>query len=510
MRTLLYISLFVFAAAGCTHLTAPDQNVDKPLPRDADGYFWKNTTATYRYAVTGSNASNTDSESIQVTLGNGGLTATTQRHGVSDPASAFTAAVEDGKVVLNALSTRSFLSLDPGTYFTSDPNPTNRMALKVSAIMESMGELFAATDSGFYHYDVKARQLVRQSSTQFPSNVTALVETFGSPPSEFYAVDKAAGLFWISHDRGKSWQTVRGIPGYTGPIAAVAADNDLYAAVGSELWRLQKNATNWIQEGKTNDPSDKIISIDAHGVPRFGTVRVIFGTSKGYLYVGPAFGKYGVVDTLYATGVNEPVQFVRVNSSNDDLYAGTGSGLYSRDQDKWAKEVSGVISAVSEGRGLFVGTATGDVWDVTDHSKRQRVHSVGERVLDVVLADTQIFVLTKSSLFCSSDWKPLPQTVPSQAGWQPGGLTVLDSGTFWIAGTLVRTSDGKIFTYRAYASVVSKAVLEGRSFEDVAIVRYEPDFIDAPSYAIYYQRGVGPIRLERTEAGVTSTTQFIP
>jgi hypothetical protein len=120
----------------------------------------------------------------------------------------------------------------------------------------------------------------------------------------------------------------------------------------------------------------------------------------------------------------------------------------------------------------------------------------------------------------SAVWVPVNQIVSPPAPLAPGALTLLRTDdTTWIAGFIESTYKGlqKGYGYRASAFGPSaKVYLDGTPFNDVLIVRYTSesngvaDALNMPQYNIYFQKGVGPIRIEQTTNGKTITTQRLP
>jgi hypothetical protein len=502
MRKLLYISLIALATSGCNHLDAPDKDIDQAFQEDPSGYFWKNSTNMYRYAVTSANAAVGDTESIQITAGSGSLSAITLKGGVGDPSSAFTAVLQTGSVTLDGLSALSFLSVDPGTFFTRDSTPTTKVSLKVTAIMESRDEIYAATDNGFYNYQPGTG--LQPISKELPSGITVLCEThpMGPGPALFYAIDKDSGAVYASKDKGQTWTSVESAGG---PIVAVSADNDLVISLGTTIKRLRPGTLRWVVDNNVSlPPGNRIISIEARGFE-------FYGTDQGVLMVSGQ-----PVDDLQAGGMSMAITSLVLSERKNDLYVGSDFGIFVQDLGWSATPVMGrVVCMKGNDRKVFAATASGAIWDVDTNINNKRGLKIGSnisgQITDIAANHSGVFVLTNAGLFVYSPagWQQLPETAPSAPTWQPGSFTLLSSGKQWIAGTLVRPRDGKIYTYRAYASVVSKVVLDRHEYSDVAIIRYEPDFVDAPSYTIYFQRGVGPLRLERTEAEVTSVTQMV-
>ncbi|HEY3873864.1 MAG TPA: hypothetical protein VGM92_00175, partial [Candidatus Kapabacteria bacterium] len=254
---------------------------------------------------------------------------------------------------------------------------------------------------------------------------------------------------------------------------------------------------------------------------------VVAITTDGGVY---DVNRSGGAPRLLATASGVPTGIITVGFGT---FIATSKGLYSFSSSNALTSLTSlpILNLYTTGNSFFASTtdsvlhyySTGSLYGsypnpsptpVTQYA-RSTAGSVG---VAFALAGSAAFSLNPIG---SNVWSPINYNIA--VSWQPhpGVLTLLkDTATEWTAGFLALQSNGNgqpsFFTYLASAAgPYPSLTIDSTSYLNVLTVHYTPmsngmiDHNDAPEFLIYYKKGLGPIRIERTENGNTSVTKFV-
>jgi hypothetical protein len=494
MRAIILLSLLSLSAAGCSTLTAPTPN--NTIPNDLTSYFWPDSNATYVYR--------SDSDTHTVTVKRGGTITDVETSTISTSTWIVTRTAS-GNIVLAGLSSSDLFGLDPEIEIVSDTTSTSlQQAVLLHSVAATGDKVYAASDTTLYK--IEAEQLTRVCP--MPAAGLTLEEGRGC----IYAVEFGGDKIYSTTNEGGSW-TMFTTPA-KGILAFVADDGGprrhCWAAVGTSVFEFQDNLpVNVIRM------SDTVVAL----APGFGG-DVLVGQVNGQV-----FGVYGSIPQLvYSLGPGQTLQCLSRN------YVGSTAGVYDYQVSGFPKLVGSVSTLYDGEDGTYVGMSDGRVFRL-DNSFAHRVVSLrmkGDSGITQFATFTSgqhqapsVFVLSGSMLFhqIPGGWDTVQRTWSITNPLKPGGFTLLaPSASGWQAALFEEGKAGGSIALSDQARYVTQAndiVLEGVPYHDVIMVRYtafrgtQADITSTPEYLIYYQRNVGPIRIERTENGQTTVTRLV-
>jgi hypothetical protein len=118
----------------------------------------------------------------------------------------------------------------------------------------------------------------------------------------------------------------------------------------------------------------------------------------------------------------------------------------------------------------------------------------------------------------SDSWHLAKASISTTGPPVVGTFTLLSDSIAWTAGFVTKTFSGmsRGFSYRAKGlTSASKVVLDSVTYNDVIVIQYTAESggvdntTDLPQYLIYFERNIGPIRIERTENGTTVVSKLV-
>jgi hypothetical protein len=220
---------------------------------------------------------------------------------------------------------------------------------------------------------------------------------------------------------------------------------------------------------------------------------------------------------------------------SDPILAGTSSGVFAIPSSGPATQIDyGAVSAIfSTGNSIFVGVNADSVFHYNADGTRYRgyanpngssIAQFAHPISAVPSPSYGIYALSGSTIFrldsdvAGSRWTMVNQSVSSTPGFQAGSLTLLDSNSTWFAGYVERSVGGtqRGYAYNATSSgPETQVIVNGTTYNNVILVNYTAkakgitDTTDVPQYNIYYEKGVGPAVIEKSENGTTITASLV-
>lgn len=498
------------AAAGCTTLTAP---VPPTLPSDLTGYFWPNTDASFNY-VSGAGSSH----AIQIKQGGTII----DKDLTTDSSVTLNATSMGGTVTLSGLSSSDLLGLDPSLSVVADTAPsTTAKPIAIRSIATLGRTLYVASDTALYQYLPQGDSLLWVQHPAWNNNVQ-LYSGRGSGPTggSIFAVEIGGTHVWWS---GKPMNWIASQSPNASPITCFAPGDggganhsQHWIACGAQLYRYSYGG--YAPIGRPF--SGPIAAMEEDG----------FGVSDLFVCL-----RSGAIFQVHEDDRADSLGTVAPNTitSMANGYIGTTNGLYTlftfpapRLSKIRAGSVTTLLGWNNYGTvGVFGGLTNDSVFSRSGPAELPfGVPSSNRPVTQ--LADTgagQLYALAGSQLFdlYKGFWILRAQGTPTVSKWSSGTFTLLKNDTGWFAAYVENFSSNNIRGYAYLASVVigkegsANVQLDGIAYNDVIAVQYTPNMrgivetVAAPSYLIYFQRAKGPIRIERTEAGVKTITRLV-
>ena len=505
MRKLLYISLI--ALASCTPPLVP-QPPTPPPPGDLANYFWPmNIDTSLQYQTT-------DPSGHVVAQHKIALSGTNIFDVSNGQTGTFTVNQTNGTSSITGFSSFDIFGFDPSMLIVSDTVLPAAVPVPVRSIAtfsthSKPTQTFALSDSAIYtidnsqHLDLVgsflpgftlSEDLESQYLFAYQSGGNAIlysvdpVDNFWTPLVQpvpinvFTSTPYYSDLCWFASSNmvyrvssGSNNPTTLAATLSSNVVALAAAYDGVYALTSDgKLYDINRNGT-----------TPKVL-VNVPGNPT-GIVTVGFGT-----FIGSSYGLFSL-------------------SSNDTLATLTTKpilSVYTTGYSFFATTVDSVLHYLSNGTlyGEYPNPSTG---------------SVSQFAKSTNSSSGAVFALTGSSTFYLNPptWSAIDQSVAPP--WQPvpGALTLLKDGdSSWTAGYLASFRNGtlRFFAYHATSSgPYAKYSLNSSQYSNILIVHYTPmsngvgDHDDAPEFLIYYQKGFGPIRIERTEGNNTTATQIV-
>ena len=544
MRGLLFI-ICLAVAGGCTTITAPIISTTSPPP-NIPGYFWPQANKTYRYYD--SIASAASSGSVLLTISVGGneysISELDVAHSLDTSAALFTANISPDNVSLGSLSNKTILALPESSFLVSDTAIGNRYSLlKITAISGVNGTLYAASDQGFFVYDAASGTFLRQDKgSVFPKTISMLVGREGYS-GIFYAASRTEGI-WRTTDGGETWMDFSPSPRAksTSALLIDPYSTSLFAATDTGMY--QRAGMQWNSVAVSVLP--KKITALAISPPTLGSnnQEVFLGTDSGTVVHYSCSLDYNSLEYGSSSRINElKVSKFPINCleyQDGDIIAGTVEGLFRMSVSDGSGFYSmgiqdNIISLTVGNTAVLAGSATGNVWLVQGYqvnSPKSQI-AINKRVKtidfygdtsyeEVALVDSLVYQAPVSfDAPLGQNWTPLYQNIDSISGWLPGSFILLKNGeTSWPCGSILTTTGGiaRGFVYTArFIQHADSLVLGKIAYHDVIVMRYavekngtsgsasvsppDADNSSVPEYLIYFQRGVGPVRIEKSQQG---------
>ncbi|MDP4198896.1 MAG: hypothetical protein Q8922_10860 [Bacteroidota bacterium] len=496
MKSLLTIFLLGLALAGCTTLTAP---VPATLPSDLTSYFWPNKDTSFNYiASTGSGHA--------ITLTSGG--AIYDKDLGTDSTVLLNVSLGNAQVNISGLSAADLLGLDASLSIVSDTAPnfgSNPLAL--SSIASIGKTLYASSGNNIYQYYPHGDSL--HAVWQAPFSGIRLI---AGRASNLYAFQIGGNGIAIKQ-KGANWTASVPAPGNINcftPGDEFGHDHvHFWIATGPRLYRYSQSG--WAPVGFVF--SAPITAMDEV----FDDDNLLVGLSNGALFNVHSDGHRDSLGML-------PPPITAIENG----FVGTSNGLFTFYGPSLTPVRNGAITALlgSGGGGVFAGLSNDSVFWYFNNA--QIDFGTPASVPVSQFSDTgltpPLFALAGSQLYehqKDNSWVLRGQGTPTASKWTPGTFTMLKDVPDWRAAYVEDFSSNDIRGYAYWASVVlgtqgsANIQLDGLAYNDVIAVQYTPmingvvENISAPTYLIYYQRGRGPIRIERTEAGVKTITRLV-
>jgi hypothetical protein len=505
MRKLLYISLLI-VAVGCQHLTAPSP--DKPTNGDLS-YAWpdKDTVLTYR----------SSSGDHIITLTKGG--AISDKAVYSGTSTRLVPATSDGNYTLAGLTTNDLFGFAGDVQIQVTPT-----IIPIRSIASMNGIVYALSDTAIYQYDPSDNSFKWVGSTPKPS--LTLFEDRQPGKMRLFAAALGGGDVWMLTLQGPS-SNIKWTPIFTAPVRISTILSDR-AHDGDAIWFASDNMVFRYSMKKGFDDkgvlfSDVVTSLDEGRLAysdaivglRNGNIGVIHDdTSTEFSSVpseitGIALGlvasRSGLFDIL---GLPQPSS----KPIRDDL-----SNVFplhpSNGQDVAVAFADGRMAEFDNGIVRPLGTPVTGI-------PVQQFATAGPNSTDFfALAGNQVWIAQGMT------WKPVRAIMQSAPPIpKSASIVLLSTDTAWTTTLTQDLGNGNSVGIIYNASVIAPASavrLDDIDYSDVLTVNYVPTgqttaspgvtLVSAtmPGFTIYYQRGVGPIRIQRVMNGVSTVTSLV-
>ncbi len=505
MRKLIYISLI--ALAGCTtELTGP-QAPTGVTGSDMADYFWHDSTYHYQ--------SSTGLQTIQVQA-NGTIVDYNPAVGQN---TFFSTTKSNGAFSLSGFSPSDIFGLDPSLQVVPDTifgNPWTETIRSIAAVNSESGSyLFAASDSVLYQVTLQPINSLVRLSVLPVRGLTLVQDVTGNG---LYAYQKGGDtILWT--DDGYNWLA------FTAPTAGITAfasssptindgDDLFWVACGANLYQF--SSISKALTAVTSCPLTNIVALEAN---RNG---VIAGGDNGQIYEVSYYGSSTLQATVPGTLDGIAAKFASTSSGVYDftnasatVLSGNYSTIYSTGVSIFAAQSGGAVDhfALFGAPNDVVLPAPNGSNVVTQFAlPSQGPYDPNSGVF--ALAGTQVYYRQNATT-----WVPVNQTVVPPPALKPGSLTLLDSNSSWIAGYIERNNMGgpqHSYTYYATSSgPVAQVKFGGATYNNVLLVNYVAklngmtDSDDVPQYNIYFEKGLGPVVIQRSENGSVTTTTLV-
>jgi hypothetical protein len=512
MRKLAYISLI--ALAGCTTALSPE-----PPPvitaSSISNYFWPDSNGAYTYL-----SSNGDIHHLGV-FSSGIAIDGDQNSGTN---TSLNIIWSNGEDLLSGFSHTDIFGFDTSIQVVTDtaqPGPhTESIRSIATATLFGQAKLYAASDSVLYYLD--------------PINNSTLDRLGPFPKSFTLAEDEQNQLLFAYQMGGDSilWNSGFSWVGDTAPTSITAfasATPNFYHdlcwfACGTDLYRITIGAF-----------PQKVATLPSNIITLAGENNgngVVAGLDNGAIYDVPRTGLPQLRQTVPGL-----VGISFIPGGLNPVLAGTSNGVFAIPNSGPAKQIdNGAVSIIfSTGNSIFASVnadsifhynANGTPYGAYANPIPGVVTQFARPTSSTPNASEGIYVLIGTSVFRRdstnvASWTPINQVVTAPPNFRPGSLTLLDSNSTWLAGFVERNMGGGVqrgYAYYAASSgpFTSYKAANGVTYDSVLIVTYTSkangvtDIANVPQYTIYYEKGKGPVVIERSENGNIVTTTYKP
>jgi hypothetical protein len=509
-------TLFIFAVAvtltGCSNtLTGP---VATTQPFNFPDYFWPDVDTLFQYVR------DVDGHTHILSITKNGPV---KDHDLNtDSIYTLTVARTADGINSSGFSSYDCFAFDPVLEIVTDSTPDPKFTpirIKSIASVFSTGtwtyRMYAIDDTALYQYASEADELSWICS--LPTGMSPSVRLFEDQnKSKLYLVEIGGrNIYSITPtSKSPSWSSPKMAPN---PIAVFAAADSrdqfpYYIASGGQIYQY---------DSKSNQFNNNI--------PPFATTIAALEKEQGgptgnSLLIGLTDGKVFAMDPS-----NIPQPIINLQSPISSIAGGmiaTTNGLYSTGNGFQPAVYSGSVSAlytIGYGQGTTVYAALSNDSVVAYNN----LHFTGLGIPFNGVA-TQFawdyknrpYALVGNRVFGLRDygWETKAQSTSKTAQWSPGGFKMLSKDDQWLAGYVVNfaSNNRRGYAYKAKLEIPSSDIkLDGILYENVIAVRYTPnalgvaETVHAPEYLIYYQKGTGPIRIEKSEAGTKQITRIV-
>jgi len=528
MRKLIYLSLI--ALAGCETALTPQMPPTGPGgSTNISDYFWPDTNATYFYQ---SFAGNLAQSNHKVVLGGQTIFDYNQTNGQT---ARFTVANVNNSYALSGFQQSDLFDFDPSLQIVSDTIAPASQSVTIRSISSvtpysQPARLYALSNTQLYSVDPGSFSL--QPIGDFPPGFT-LAEDAGNQFLFAYRLGSDS-IVWRPND-SQPWALVV----TPAPITAFASASSFS---GYLCWFASGNTVYHISGNGAISPSTTLLPATIVCLAS-GSSGAFAGTTDGSIFtISKNSGAAHLVQTV--PGTLNGIAYVPFGSNNPVL-AATSTGVYAINlfgpSDTLQQLDDGnILSIYTTGSSVFAsradsvfhynanGTRYGNYAAPTSGPITQYARPTGPPD-----PSQGVYALAGGSLFRLDNpqggtpmWTPANQIVT--APWHPnaGSLTLLKNDSLWLAGYIANLGGGgpppqnqpKLYLYQAHSGgSYAQATLDGITYNNVLFVQYTAysngiaDLNDVPQFLIYYQKGVGPIRIEKTQTGKsTIITKKLP
>jgi hypothetical protein len=519
MRKLLYLSLI--ALAGCTTSLSPEP---QPVVTGSgiSNYFWPDSNIAYTYQ-----SSTRDNQTVYVSVGG---TAVDIDQNTSILPTAFTITRVNGTDGLSGFSHTDIFGFDSSLQVVTDTALPGMQTAAIRSIatatLGGFGQpavLYAASDSVLYAVpNNPIPSLVPVAA--FPKRFTLAEDAqnevlFAYQPGGDSVMWTINGSLWIGDT------TLGAITAFASAIANHYSDFCWFAC-GTDIYRITVRSA----PQKVASLPSKVVALTGENI--VGIDGVVAGLDNGTVY---DVTRTGQAQSRLATAPAGLVGVALVSSSSTDpVLAGTSSGVFTIPNSGPATQIDyGAVSAIySTGSSIFAGVGADSVFHYNANGTRYGsyanpipgvVTQFARPTNTVPNASQGIYVLIGTSVFRRdsvnvASWTPINQVVTAPPTFTPGSLTLLDSNSTWIAGYVESAIGGLLRGYAYYATSsgpFTSYTANGTTFNNVLIVNYTAkasgiaNTTNVPEYTIYYEKGKGPVIIEKYENGQTITTSLV-
>lgn len=325
-----------------------------------------------------------------------------------------------------------------------------------------------------------------------------------------YAFQKGGNEVWRTTNDGFSWSSYTTAPG----ITAFASDpgrigNLFWVACGSQLYVFSNTSVDTIIAAPLGtitaleaDIDDGILAADNSGLifdfshtGKLGPNLNIGSPVRGLVsdFVSTQSGVFNFTDSKKIVNNNDSALYATTNTIYAARYDGSGMVDY-------------FANSTQTNPATFPAPVPGAT--VTQFAYPGLSNPNGTGVY--ALVGSQVFYLQSPTA-----WDPVNQVIAAPP-FQPGSLTLLDSSSAWVAGFVERIlpdTAQRGYVYYATSSGPFKTLnLNGTTYNDVLIVSYTSkangvtDTTGVTQFNIYYEKGIGPVVIERSWNGSVVTT----
>jgi hypothetical protein len=393
----------------------------------------------------------------------------------------------------------------------------------IAASDNGSNKIFVASDSILYQYDAASDTLI--NSHALPAHGVTLYGDSRSPT--LYAFIPNGNTVWATVNNGRDWQQYQ-LPSSAGGIVGILpamseghdADGDLFwVGSGTALYEYSSTKgwkTSPISGGASITAMDRdnslcalsdkhLISFDEGGINTVGPILPDIVVAIASRLISPGF---------FATIVATPSNVYSISTYSATRLGGQVSSLYSVPFEIFLGMPDGSIQFSQDGASLSTDGSVGTL-PVTQFTRPLSFPDTTQTIY--ALSGGHFYYHYQSSP--STNWKLAKASISTAGSPQTGAFTLLnnDSNT-WTAGLVVQTSSGVShgFVYRAQKVTSAFAIVfDSVTYNDIVVIRYTAqsggvqDSVNLPQYLIYFQRNIGPIRIERTENGMTVVTKLV-
>lgn len=496
--------LLAVALSGCSNTLTGPQTLHTS---EANTYFWPDSDATYKYV------SDVDGHTHAIVVKKGAgivdrdLTSNDSNVQLSVNSSA-------GTTTLTGLASNDIFSLDRSLLVVADSAPSKNYAPQpVNSITTMNGTMYVLTDTAVYQY------FSRGDSLHWFSSWSSLLKGFklyqDPNTSRLYAaqIGGISGVYSFTNG-GKSWSNVSSSTGQMDVFAAGDGKDSkaqYWFSSGRQLFRF--DGTNNVPVGPTFLQNITAIEHSGYG----GNAVTLVGLSDGTVFSIDRNDQRQQVENMTGPAI----------TSISSGFVGSQKGIYaygftrqqvSADPSSIAFSASGTYHQWYLYNALPDNSVTSFDGQSTTPLGKPAQGQISQLAADY-MARVYALIGTKVYGYRDSGWLWLARSLPRNAQWLPGGMRLLkDDDSAWVAAYMENLASKVDRGYAYLAKVILKAPhvdLDGIRYNDVIAVRYTANAngIDEtatmPEYTIYYERGLGPVRIEKRQGGVTHTTRIV-